>query len=201
VSKAAYPYPDDEFDAPGSPDGPRGVHRAPRSAWRRWWPFLAVLVIVPVLAYGGVWLAARNGVVVPGASLVGGTSPSTSADTTPEASAAGTDAASSGAAAPAETPAAPAPVLTSPVKVVNAAGVSGLAASASTKLKAAGFTAVSVANGSKGKLTASTVYYAKADLAVTAQQVTSTLGLTAVQESATEAGGSITVVLVTKLAG
>ena len=52
-----YPYPPDEFDA-SSDDGPApiGVHRAPVPAWRAWLPLLAILVIVPLLAWGAVAL-------------------------------------------------------------------------------------------------------------------------------------------------
>ncbi|MBU4213082.1 MAG: LytR C-terminal domain-containing protein [Actinobacteria bacterium] len=212
MSKASYPYPDDEFDTPADPDGPRGIHRAPRSAWSRWWPFLVVIVVVPLIAFGGVWFAARNGYVsdIPG---LGGASSSARAGADDEASAdAGapddgtSDAPSESAAAP-QAPAAPAPsqpagpVLSTKVNVVNAAGVSGLAATAATKLQAAGFTAVTTGNGSKGGATSSTVFYASEGLATTAQQVATTLGLTTVTLSADKAGGAISVVLVAKLPG
>ena len=203
MSKASYPYPDDEFDAPPDPDGTRGVHRAPRSAWRRWWPFLVVLVVVPALAYGAVTLATRNGMVPgfdPGAGSTAGASGDESE--TPADDGSG-DTPSGDASTPAasatatSTPSAVA--LGTPITVTNGAGIAGIAATAQTKLTAAGFTAVSAATGSKGTLTASTVFYATEALKPTADKVASTLGLTAVTQSATKSGGAITVMLVTKL--
>ncbi|WP_159807966.1 LytR C-terminal domain-containing protein [Cellulomonas citrea] len=210
MSKASYPYPDDEFDAPSGDDSPRGVHRAPRSAWRRWWPFLAVIIVVPALVFAGVTYAAKNGYVshlpgVPGSSASAG-------DDASDDAAADDGSADDGATAPApSTPAPPpatqppattapaAPVLSTKVSVVNAAGISGLAATASSKLQKAGFTAVSATNGSKSGTTTSTVFYASEDLAPTAKLVASTLGLTTVTQSADKSGGAITVLLVSKL--
>ena len=47
-----YQYPDDEFDAADA-EGPVpvGVHRAQVPAWRSWIPLLAVLIIVPLVAW------------------------------------------------------------------------------------------------------------------------------------------------------
>lgn len=212
MSKASYPYPDDEFDAPSGDDSPRGVHRAPRSAWRRWWPFLAVIVVVPALVFAGVTYAAKSGYVshLPG---VPGSSASAGDSTAADDGAADDGAADDGgdATAPATTappqpaasqpPAPAAPVLSTKVSVVNAAGISGLAATASSKLQKAGFTAVSATNGSKSGTTTSTVFYASEDLAPTAKLVASTLGLTTVTQSADKSGGAITVLLVAKLPG
>ncbi|MSS83368.1 LytR family transcriptional regulator [Actinomycetaceae bacterium WB03_NA08] len=44
-------YPTDEFDNPPS-DGPVGVHRKPASPWRPVIPFLVILLVVPLLAWG-----------------------------------------------------------------------------------------------------------------------------------------------------
>ena len=48
-----YDYPEDEFDV-GEDDGPVpvGVHRAQVPRWRSWVPLLAIIVIVPALAWG-----------------------------------------------------------------------------------------------------------------------------------------------------
>lgn len=52
-------YPKDEFD--DIPDGgPIGVHRKPVSPWRPVLPFLVVLVVVPLLAWGVATLIQRN---------------------------------------------------------------------------------------------------------------------------------------------
>ena len=57
-----YEYPEDEFDA-ADDEGPVpvGVHRAPVPGWRSWVPLLAVLIIVPLLAWGAVRLLGHHG--------------------------------------------------------------------------------------------------------------------------------------------
>ncbi|WP_244156759.1 hypothetical protein [Actinomyces denticolens] len=48
-----YDYPDDEFDdGKGAGPAPIGVHRAELPAWRSWVSLLAVLILVPILAWG-----------------------------------------------------------------------------------------------------------------------------------------------------
>jgi hypothetical protein len=54
--RADHSYPGDEFDDP-SANRPVGAHRAARSRWRSVLPFLVVLVLFPLLAFGIVtWL-------------------------------------------------------------------------------------------------------------------------------------------------
>ena len=52
-----YDYPEDEFDV-GEDEGPVpvGVHRAQVPRWRSWVPLLAIIIIVPALAWGAVTL-------------------------------------------------------------------------------------------------------------------------------------------------
>lgn len=205
MSRSAYPYPEDEFDAPADPDAPRGVHREPRSAWSRWWPLPVILVVVPAIAWGLVTLAARDGRIDDLTNIVGGDSSTQADDTATDGTTdpAATDAATEPAATePAEEPTSeePAvvePVLTTPVEVLNAAGISGLAAGAKDRLEAAGFTAVTTGNAGSDR-TESTVLYGTEDLATTAQLVAQTLGLTAVELSG-DAGAGIQVILVEKL--
>jgi cytoskeletal protein RodZ len=197
VSKAEYSYPEDEFDVPSNPDVPRGVHRAPRSAWSRWWPFLLVVVLAAGAAYAAVNFAARNGELptLPGSSDsappdTGSDAPS---DTATDGATAPTDTATE--PAPAESDAAAAPVMSTPVVVLNAAKISGLAADQAAKLTAAGFTAVTTGNFTGTVPDDSVVYYASEDQKATADLVASTLGLTAVTLSAADAGAGISVVL------
>ncbi|GCD21137.1 hypothetical protein CTKZ_26990 [Cellulomonas algicola] len=195
MSKADYPYPDDEFDAAADPDAPRGVHRAPRSAWSRWWPFLAVLVLAPVLAYGAVtaWGIINGADDSPDSSTVdeGGTGDEGTTDGTEETPADGTE------EPPVESEAPPAaePVLSTPVQVLNASGVSGVAARQQAKLQEAGFTAATTGNSDGEGVTDSTVFYASEDLRSTADLVAQTLGLTAVTLDPDQAGDGIVVVL------
>ncbi|WP_456844292.1 LytR C-terminal domain-containing protein [Cellulomonas sp. P5_C6] len=196
MSKAEYSYPEDEFDVPSNPDVPRGVHRAPRTAWSRWWPFVLVLVLAPVLAFVLVNLAARNGDLpdLPGTT----DSPSEQADAPDDTA---TDAATDGATdaatetPPADEQTAAAPVMDTPVTVLNAAKIGGLAAAQAAKLTAAGFTAVATGNFTGTVPADSVVYYAAEDQKATADLVASTLGLTTVTLSAADAGTGISVVL------
>jgi calcineurin-like phosphoesterase len=85
--------------------------------------------------------------------------------------------------------------MTTPVAVLNAASIGGLAKTQAEKLTAAGFTAVTT--GNKTATTPdSVVYYATEDLKPTADLVAQTLGLTTTTLSAADAGTGISVVLV-----
>lgn len=204
MTKGNSRYPEDEFDAEPAQDAPIGVHRAPRTWWSRWWPFVAVLVVVPAVTVALVlWASSWDG-KIPGLGTSDEPAASAPTSSAPEATAGESE-------APAETPATeeppaveepPAPDLTVPVRVLNAANISGLAGGAAEQLEAAGFTAVTAGNGNAGGSTASTVFYANADLAVTAQQVASTLGITNVVESADVAdAGDVVVLLLSDFAG
>ncbi len=197
MSKAAYPYPPDEFDAPPDPDSPRGVHRAPRSAWSRWWPYLLVVVLVPALAWGVVTFLAREGRLP---DLPIGTAGPSEQSPSPSAGESGTAGATTPAPAPTPTDVAPtpteaAPALGTPVSVLNGAGVAGLAARTADKLTAAGFTAVTPGNATGSTPVASTVFYGSEDLRSTAELVARTVGVQAVQLSPADAGSGIVVVL------
>ncbi|MEN0130566.1 MAG: LytR C-terminal domain-containing protein [Brevundimonas sp.] len=202
MSKADYSYPDDEFDAPTGPDVPRGVHRAPISAWSRWWPFVVVIIVVPALAYALVTWASRDNTTTdsgtPEASAsapqASGT-PTTSAEpsTTPSEAPSDTPTQTE-EATPTESPASV--ELDTPVVVYNAAGISGLAASTVTKLEGAGFTAAKADNFSGAKPGQSTVYYASEDLEPTAALVGETIGVDALELSASDAGDGISAVLI-----
>lgn len=195
MSKADYPYPEDEFDAI-SPDAPTGVHRAPRSAWSRWWPFVVVLLVVPVLAYGTVTYLSRTG-----GTPVGG-APQGQQEPPPEAPADGGTAedptVGEGEQPPPEptTPAAE-PVLSTPVSVLNGARVSGLASRVADELEAAGFTSVSPDNANGDLPDESTVFITSEDLRATADLVATTVGVPTIVVSPPDAGGGVTVVLVT----
>jgi hypothetical protein len=195
VSKASYHYPPDEFDAPPDPDSPRGVHRAPRSAWSRWWPFLAVIVIVPLVAWGAVTVLAQQGKLpdVPGVGSTQGADgvPTDAGTTQPTDGAQATT-----PAAAATTTAAPQPVLTTPVSVLNGAKIPGLAAQVGNKLTAAGFTKVTTGNTTATTPVASTVFYGSDALKATAEFVGQTVGVSNVVMSASDApNGTIVVIL------
>ena len=200
MSKADYPYPEDEFDAI-SPDAPTGVHRAPRSAWSRWWPFVLVLVLVPALAYGAVAYLSRTGDV----PLVGGPTqgqePPAGEEPTPDdagESDAPPEGEGEGEAPPeAETTEPPAPQLDVPVVVLNGARVGGLAGRVAEELEAVGFVDVKPDNATEPLPPISTVYVASADLQATGELVATTVGVSAIVVDAEQAGLGVTLVLVT----
>lgn len=187
----------DEFDEVAASGGPRGAHRAPRSWWSRWWPFVTVLVVFPVLAYGLVtWLSDWDG-------LSGVDLPSFSQDDEEPAEQTQEPAPQeTPTQAPVETPAAtpeptPEPVadLSRPVSVLNATSTVGLAGGATDTLEEAGFTTVTADNWLGDDLDTSVVYYATAADVATAQAVAAALGIAAVQEDATRAPDGLVAVL------
>ena len=191
MSKAEYSYPEDEFDVPSNPDVPRGVHRAPRSAWSRWWKFLVVLALLPVLAFTLVNFAARDGNLP---SLPGTSSTPDAQEDTPTDTATEGEAPTEPETPVTEEPAAPEPVLSTPVVVFNAASIGGLAGRQAEKLTAAGFTAVETGN-TDPTVDDSTVFYTSEDLRPTADLVAQTLGLTeVVLQEGSEAGISVQLV-------
>lgn len=199
VRSADYPYPPDEFDDAASSAGPRGVHRTPRSAWSRWWPFLVVVVLFPALAFGMVtWVSNGGGLPWSGAAAgpsASSTPPSrTTTGTSPSESA--TSPSESATQTPTQTKnPTPEPDLSSAVQVENATKTSGLAGGARDTLKAAGFTDVSIGNWSGPSVAATVVFYpAAADLG-TATKVAELLGIDRVVEDATQADAGVVVVL------
>jgi len=193
VTKPNYPYPEDEFDQAALHAGPRGVHRQPRAGLRRWWPFLAVLVLAPALAFAFVTFLSHSGTSskIPGFSSL--TEDSTASAAPSQTSSPTASATASATTTP--TPTAAGPALGTKIQVLNGAGVRGVAGKASAKLTAAGFTSVTSGNYGGAALSVSTVFYATPADAVTAKAVGTALGIAQVKESATQASGAIVVVL------
>ncbi len=201
MKPGSYPYPPDEFDAAARAGGPRGVHRAPRSHWSRWWPFVVVLVVFPALAYGAVTILSDwDGLGSSGDD--GATQQEPTDDTLADEPTGEETGEETAPVEPTETatetpepPPPPALNQARPVDVYNATSRSGLAGNASERLQAAGFADVSALNWEGDSPAASVVYYATADDVTTAQTVATTLGIAQVVESATEAPEGIVVVL------
>ena len=194
-------YPADEFDAAEARGGPRGVHRAPRSTRRRLLPFLVVLILFPLLAFGLVtWLSGWNG-------LPGSAGPTASGDATQATDEPVVEGSETATEPPAtqETPTptvepeppAPEPNLDTGVEVFNSTSRSGLASGAAELIQEAGFTAVTAGNWAGGDPETSVVYYATPDDVATAQLVAQTLGIATVEESAEQAPTGVVVVLAT----
>ena len=200
VSKS-YRYPPDEFDDVPE-DAPTGVHRVPRSPWRKVVPFVVVAVVFAVVAYGAVTVAS-NLLGSDGASATDKTTSASHSTTkaTPKATSkpqATKPADASGSDDPADggTSSADVDHATS-VSVKNGAGINGLAAKAATKLQGEGFTKVAAETYTGTKLADSVVYYVDSADAATAEAVGSALGISDVQQvSALKGGAPIIAVLV-----
>ena len=189
-----YEYPEDEFDA-ADDEGPVpvGVHRAPVPGWRSWVPLLAVLIIVPLLAWGAVQLLGHHG-----------TRPAAESTAAAPASGGGAGAPASGSGAPTteQAPTGQAPTdeaestatptnadLTTGVTIHNGAGVNGLGARTGDRLRNVGYTNVEVQQGTydNASPTTTTIFYADSDSESTARSVGQALGITNIVESAAEA--------------
>lgn len=188
-----YPYPADEFDAAARAGGPRGAHRAPRSWWSRWWPFVVVLLVFPALAYAGITLLSDWDGLPGGGDQAAQVEPDDTEETgegTPEET---TE--EEPTSTEAETPEPPPADFSRPVEVYNSTTITGLASNGADRLEAAGFTAVTSGNWSGEDPASSIVYYGTPDDVTTAQQVAATLGIVTVTESAELAPAGIVAVL------
>ncbi len=188
-----YDYPDDEFDAETDGPVPVGVHRAQVPAWRSWIPLLAILIIVPLLAWGAVGLLGRHS--TGGGGSTAATAPAEDTATA-QASDSGQQATGEATAEATAEPTGSADYTTG-ITVHNGTDTTGLATRTGDKLQNAGFTAVTVSQGvySLEEPADTTVYYASADLAATAQAVADVLGAGEVVESAEEAQSNPIVVV------
>jgi len=206
VSVSNYDYPEDEFDV-GDDDGPVpvGVHRAQVPRWRSWVPLLAIIVIVPALAWGAVTLF-LNG------SGGSGSSDAVSSSQPAQGGQAGgnknadknADSANNKAGAASAKPSASASAsgnvdFTTRVTVSNGTNTEGLAKGASEKLTNGGFTAVEVIPGIyEGEEPAkSTIYFSTPEARSAAEEIGKRLGVSNVVEGTEEntQGAPIAVIL------
>ena len=191
MSVSNYDYPEDEFDV-GDDDGPVpvGVHRAQVPRWRSWVPLLAIIVIVPALAWGAVTLF-LNG------SGGSGSSDAVSSSQPAQGGQAGgnknADSANNKAGAASAKPSASASAsgnvdFTTRVTVSNGTNTEGLAKGASEKLTNGGFTAVEVIPGIyEGEEPAkSTIYFSTPEARSAAEEIGKRLGISNVVEGTAE---------------
>lgn len=195
MSVSNYDYPEDEFDV-GDDDGPVpvGVHRAQVPRWRSWVPLLAIIVIVPALAWGAVTLF-LNG------SGGSGSSDAVSSSQPAQGGQAGgnknadknADSANNKAGAASAKPSASASPsgnvdFTTRVTVANGTNTDGLAKGASEKLTNGGFTAVEVIPGiyENAEPAKSTVYFSSPEARTAAQEIGKRLGISNVVEGTVE---------------
>ncbi|WP_269437997.1 LytR C-terminal domain-containing protein [Arthrobacter sp. zg-Y179] len=188
-------YPRDEFDKVPETSARQGVHRERLIPSRS--NGLGLLITVGVLALL-IGLAAYF--VLPRLGIgTGSTDPSAAAQAPAPASASASAAATptpeveSDAASPSPTPAStptpsptPTPTVpaidrTQPVAVFNASGVTGLGASVSGRMTAAGWPVGTVANWAGAPQQGSGVYFSSPELAANAQEIGAQLGIPALE--------------------
>ena len=191
-----YEYPEDEFDA-ADDEGPVpvGVHRAPVPGWRSWVPLLAVLIIVPLLAWGAVQLLGRHGArpaaeataAAPASGGGGGSGAPASGDQAPATGQPPATATPTNDARPTSAPTNA--DLTTGVTIHNGAGINGLGGRTGDRLRNVGYTNVEVQQGTydNASPTTTTIFYADSDTEPTARAVGQALGITNIVESAAEA--------------
>ncbi|GAA4176780.1 LytR C-terminal domain-containing protein [Gryllotalpicola koreensis] len=186
----AQQFPKDRFDMVPTDLERVGAHRAPQHRGRGllWlvWCLAAILVIV-----GAGWIylhvldnSLPGGSASPQPTVTETASPTKTPTTTPTPT-----------ATPTPTPTPTATIVPSAqVSVLNSTRRAGLAASAATKLKAAGWSTVTTGNAPQSATT-TTVYYSDPGQIGVALGVAQSLGLTTVTQSAQFAGAAVTVVL------
>ena len=201
-----YDYPEDEFDV-GDDDGPVpvGVHRAQVPRWRSWVPLLAIIVIVPALAWGAVTLFLNGSGGSGSSDAVSSSQPAQGGQAGGDKNAdKNADSANNKAGAASAKPSASASPsgnvdFTTRVTVANGTNTDGLAKGASEKLTNGGFTAVEVIPGiyENAEPAKSTVYFSSPEARTAAQEIGKRLGISNVVEGTAEntQGASIAVIL------
>ena len=194
-----YDYPEDEFDV-GDDDGPVpvGVHRAQVPRWRSWVPLLAIIIIVPALAWGAVTLFLNGSGGSKSSDAVSSSQPAQSGQ-----AGGNKNAGNKGGAASAKPSASASPSgnvdFTTRVTVANGTNTDGLAKGASEKLTNGGFTAVEVIPGiyENAEPAKSTVYFSSPEARTAAEEIGKRLGISNVVEGTAEntQGATIAVIL------
>ncbi|PJJ70193.1 LytR cell envelope-related transcriptional attenuator [Sediminihabitans luteus] len=172
---------------------PVGVHRAPRGAWSKVWPFLLVALICAALAVAAVAILSQTGDTsddaAPPVTQETSAPPTEGTEETPSAEP--TDAAPSdeASATPSEDPAGDVDALvaaadpTAYVRVLNESAPAGEAGKAESALEAKGFTNVVAANPTAPTGASGTVVWYVEGRAETAAAVAAVLGIPAEQTS------------------
>ena len=194
--------PRDEFDVAGE-DMPVGMHRPQPSKWKSVWPFLVILIVVPLLAWGASSLLTNRPTSSNTAATPTGQSEAQSAQSAPEttqsAPAEQAESAQSEPVTEPESTPAPAnePIVDTNVKisVLNGTGQNGLAARTAEKLTAAGFAGAATGNATGWTTEVSTVYYQDPNLEASARAVAEAVGITNVQQSNNIGDSDIVVLL------
>ena len=202
MSVSNYDYPEDEFDV-GDDDGPVpvGVHRAQVPRWRSWVPLLAIIIIVPALAWGAVTLFLNGSGGSGSSDAVSSSQPAQGgqAGGNKNADSKG-DKGGAASAKPSASASASGNVdFNTGVSVANGTNTDGLAKGASEKLTNGGFTAVEVIPGiyENAEPAKSTVYFSSPEARTAAEEIGKRLGISNVVEGTADntQGAPIAVIL------
>lgn len=196
-------YPQDEFDLAAKERGPKGVHRRTQSTLKRLLPFLLVILLGVLLAWGIVAFLNRDhetGDVDPSPTVTEqptdvATDEPSEPETTDEATDDG-DAEPSQEPDDSEGPDDSAATLNrdTAIAVLNGGGAQGLAGRVAETVEGDGFTNVTAGNYRSALPNVSYVYYQSDDLKETAQHIADLLGIQPVEQLGA-ASSSIVVVL------
>ena len=199
MSVSNYDYPEDEFDV-GDDDGPVpvGVHRAQVPRWRSWVPLLAIIIIVPALAWGAVTLFLNSSGGSGSSDAVSSSQPAQGGQAAGKKDEGKKNAAAS--AKPSASASASGNVdFNTKVMVSNGTYTDGLAKGASEKLTNGGFTAVEVIPGiyENAEPAQSTVYFSSPEARPAAEEAGKRLGISNVVEGTAEntQGAPVAVIL------
>lgn len=200
MSKQPYSYDEDEFDALGADRVPVGVHRRPVPWWRHALPFVVVLVLAPILAFGVVQLwsqeagpnsdpsptAGADDSAADGSGDGGGEDPS---DGTGDAEADESESAEE------ETTTEDDLDRDLGVWVLNGSPTVGLAGEAASQLEADDWTNIDTADYSNELPTESAIFYTTADMAEEAEAIGEALGISVLYEDPDAASNGVVIVL------
>lgn len=200
-------YEEDEFDIVARDRGPSAAHRRLEPVWKRYLPYIALIILAPFLAWGIMYLVTDSR--TPAAS----NSPAPVATHEPSKDEGVTEEPGEDATVTAEITPEPSPTVAEPtpspspseiasepdrgqsVAVLNASGIKGLAGRVAQQLQDSGYTHVTSGNF-KGAQSprVNTVYYNSPAFEAAAREIAQRIGIDQVVES-TKATRAITVVL------
>lgn len=200
MSKQPYSYDEDEFDALGADRVPVGVHRRPVPWWRHAMPFVVVLILAPVLAFGVVqlWSQEAGPSSDPTPTAEAGTSgDGTGEEPTDETTDEGDDATTDESESPEDEETTPEDDLERDlgVWVLNGSATVGLAGEVAAQLDEGDWTNVETSDYSYELPTESAIFYTTADMADEAEAIGEELGISALYEDPEAASNGVVIVL------
>ena len=182
-------YEPDSFDNP--PKGPVGVHRGARSVMARLCPFIVVILVAALCGVGAwAWISGEYKNVIGGSSQTATTSKSDSSkDSTSDSAKSDTDSDTTSSnenqnsdQQSQQSEAIATVNKATQVRVVNATGIQGYAGQQADVLQTAGYTSVEATNPSGTLPASSVVWYQNETDKATAEDVATTLGISAVEQ-------------------